>query len=130
MKHVFRLSVCAAFVGFGLSACVTPGSPDAKPGSALTQRLSSDQHAATLDKRSLRKAVAAEIRALETAAPGTLVSWKGSKGSSGGVRPGQAFEVSGRTCRQFEHAIIIGGTTRVLSATACQREKGDWEPLT
>lgn len=120
------LNLCCLAVVLALSGCVTTGGLDRGPGSALAKRYS---NASDLTRLSIRKAVAAEIRALETAGPGTVTSWQGNKGASGEVVPGQAFEVSGRACRLFDHKIIINGVKRDFSATACQIEKGDWEPL-
>jgi len=129
MVRSLQTSAFAIVFALSLSACVTTGGLESGPGSALALRLASDPHTARLDRRSIRKAVSAEIKALETAPPGTSVTWKSGESASGEIRPGQAYEISGRACRRFDHAITVGEDTRILSSTACQREKGDWEPL-
>lgn len=123
-KALFLLASTAV-----LSACVTTAGLDKGPGALLSKGLVAGDLARGLDPQSKRKAIDAEIAALSNSATGVETKWKGQKGTSGKVIPGQPFEVSGKICRRYSHEIVFDGQTRSDEATACKNEDGVWEPL-
>lgn len=112
-----------------LTGCVTASAEDS-PRYGLEQALKADPHAGRLKPAAMRKAVSAELRALDNAQPGTLNDWTGPQDVSGTVIPGTPFQVSGSTCRRYEHKITISGEVRSRTATVCRTPDGVWKPLT
>lgn len=83
-----------------------------------------------LGRGDIRKALAAEYKALEYSASGQSVAWTGSFGRSGEVTPAQPYRVGSQDCRQYTHRLIVGGTTRTARGTACRNRDGSWATLT
>lgn len=76
-----------------------------------------------------RMALEAEYRALEYTAAGKPVAWQGS-GGSGEVVAAQPYRVGSQDCRQYSHALTIGGQQQTARGTACRNADGSWTPLT
>jgi len=69
---------------------------------------------------------AAQVRAT-TAAVGETIVWNqaGAAGSVTAVREGTS--TIGRTCREFQQTVTIGGRTEQAYGTACLQADGAWE---
>lgn len=69
---------------------------------------------------------AAQVRAT-TAAVGETIVWNqgGATGSVTAVREGTS--TTGRTCREFQQTVTIGGKTEQAYGTACLQADGAWE---
>lgn len=84
----------------------------------------------TLGAKDRLKALEAEYRAFEYAAPGSSVGWTGATaGQSGSATPGQPYQVGSQNCRQLIHVVSLpsGETTR--RGAACRNPDGSWTPL-
>ena len=88
-----------------------------------------------LDKTSQARAGAATERALETADIGEAITWENRNNAEGPahgtatvVRQGSDSE--GRTCREFQQTVVIGGREEQSYGTACRDENGDWKVAT
>ena len=86
----------------------------------------------SLDENSRRRAGAATHQALETAAVGESITWE-NPDNSGGPAYGsatvtrQGADREGRTCREFQQTVTIGGRQEQSYGTACRDENGDWK---
>lgn len=86
---------------------------------------------AGLGERDRAAALEAEYRALEYTPSGRPVTWKGSQSSVyGEVTAGQPYRVGSQDCRQYSHAVYVGGQPRTARGTACRNSDGSWTPLT
>jgi len=113
-----------------LTSCVsTRGALDNGTSALLASGPLSGDLGIGLDASSKRSAIQTELKALSSGQAGVPVEWVGKDGTKGRVTPGQPFEVAGRVCRQYSHAIVSGGTEKSARATACENEKKVWEPL-
>jgi surface antigen len=84
-----------------------------------------------LSERDRAAALEAEYRALEYTPSGRPVTWKGSEASVyGEVKAGQPYRVGSQDCRQYSHAVYVGGQPRTARGTACRNADGSWTPLT
>ena len=89
----------------------------------------------SLDATSRRQAGAAAERALDTADVGESITWE-NPDNSGGPAYGsatvtrQGADNAGRTCREFQQTVIIGGREEQSYGTACRDENGDWKIVT
>lgn len=83
-----------------------------------------------VDRRDQRRALEAEYRALEYAAPGETVSW-GTEGAGlhGEVLAGAPYRVGSQDCRQYAHTVHSGGQAQSARGTACRNADGSWTPL-
>ena len=86
---------------------------------------------ASLDETSRRRAGAATHRALETADVGTGITWEnpanaGAPASGTTVITRQGADQKGRTCREFQQTVTIGGEEVRSYGTACRDGNGDW----
>ena len=89
----------------------------------------------SLDATSRRQAGAAAERALDTADVGESITWENPDNSSGPAYGSatvtrQGADGSGRTCREFQQTVIIGGREEQSYGTACRDENGDWKIVT
>jgi surface antigen len=140
MKMPALLVACAA----ALTGCVSTGLSGVQGGSA---RDDSGQVAAAiveamaggivgqiagleLDRGERRKALEAEYRALEYTPSGQAVVWRSSDSRYGEVVAAQPYRVGSQDCRQYVHAVQIGGERRTARGTACRNGNGSWTPLT
>lgn len=84
-----------------------------------------------LSERDMKRALAAEYRALETAPVGQSITWSGERsGLTGEVSAAQAYQVGSQNCRRYSHTLRSpGGQSVVARGTACRAEDGTWTPL-
>ena len=86
----------------------------------------------TLDQTSRNRATAATRRALDTASVGEGITWE-NPANSGGPAHGtakitrQGADSQGRTCREYQQTVVIGGKEVQSYGTACRDHNGDWE---
>ena len=89
----------------------------------------------SLDATSRQRAGAAAERALDTADVGESIIWD-NPDNAGGPAHGsatvtrQGADTQGRTCREFQQTVIIGGREEQSYGTACRDENGDWKIVT
>jgi surface antigen len=87
---------------------------------------------ASLDETSRRRAGEATHRALETADVGTGITWDnpanaGAPARGSTVITRQGADQQGRTCREFQQTVTIGGEEVQSYGTACRDDNGDWQ---
>lgn len=84
-----------------------------------------------LSDRDMKRALAAEYRALETAPVGQSITWSSERsGLAGEVSAAQAYQVGSQNCRRYSHTLRgPGGQSVVARGTACRAENGTWTPL-
>ena len=86
----------------------------------------------SLDATSRERAGAATERALDTAGIGESITWE-NPANEGGPAHGSATitrqgnDRKGRTCREFQQTVIIGGREEQSYGTACRDDNGDWQ---
>ena len=86
---------------------------------------------ASLDATSQDQAARATQRALDSANVGTGIEWD-NPGNTGGPAHGttvitrQGSDQQGRTCREFQQTVMIGGEEVQSYGTACRDGNGDW----
>ena len=86
----------------------------------------------SLDETSRLRAGEATEQALETADIGESITWE-NPANEGGPAHGtatvtrQGADREGRTCREFQQTVTIGGRQEQSYGTACRDENGDWE---
>lgn len=143
----FRVLLIAGAVA--LSGCTTTGiSTPAIPGisgsgtsnsgkvaaaiiAAMNGGLVGGKIGAGLSERDRALALEAEYRALEYTPSGRPVTWKGAQsGAYGEVTAAQPYRVGSQDCRQYTHAVYVGGQPRTGRGTACRNADGSWTPLT
>ena len=87
---------------------------------------------ASLDETSRRRAGEATHRALETADVGAGITWEnpanaGAPAMGTTVITRQGADQQGRTCREFQQTVTIGGEEVQSYGTACRDGNGDWQ---
>ena len=87
----------------------------------------------SLDETSQARAGAAAEQALETAAVGSPITWENPDNAEGPARGSatvtrQGTDTEGRTCREFQQTVTIGGREEQSYGTACRDANGDWKP--
>lgn len=143
------MKVQVAFVAaaMALSGCTTIGSggrtttPGSVSGgaavpaapetiiSAMDGGLIGGSIGSNLSNSDRRAALQAEYRALEYTPAGNAVEWAGSNGN-GSVTAAQPYRVGSQDCRQYTHAVTVGGQKQTARGTACRNPNGSWTPLT
>ncbi len=83
---------------------------------------------ATLSESDRSRALEAEYRALEDAAPGRATPWKG-RNADGEVVANAPYQVGTQNCRQYRHTVTVGGKEVVARGAACRNTDGTWSPL-
>ena len=89
----------------------------------------------SLDATSRQRAGAAAEHALDTADVGESITWE-NPDNAGGPAYGSATVTrqgatsDGRTCREFQQTVIIGGREEQSYGTACRDDNGDWKIVT
>ncbi|EWY38757.1 membrane protein [Skermanella stibiiresistens SB22] len=70
-------------------------------------------------------AVQAEQRAVSQNEP---IQWSNTNtGNRGTIEPIRTYQnETGRTCREYQHTVYIGGQPERASGTACQQPDGSW----
>ena len=86
----------------------------------------------SLDATSRQRAGAAAEQALETASVGESITWENPDNSSGPAYGSatvtrQGADSEGRTCREFQQTVTIGGRQEQSYGTACRDANGDWK---
>ena len=86
----------------------------------------------SMDETSRRKAVQATRHALDTAEIGTGITWEnpantGAPARGSTVITRQGTDLQGRTCREFQQTVTIGGSEAQSYGTACRDGNGDWK---
>ncbi|RWX76000.1 hypothetical protein EPK99_20270 [Neorhizobium lilium] len=84
---------------------------------------------AELSNSDRSRALEAEYRALEGAAGGQAIDWKGGD-ASGEVIANAPFQVGTQNCRQYRHTVTAKGKDLVAKGAACRNSDGTWTPLT
>jgi surface antigen len=84
---------------------------------------------ANLSGSDLSRALEAEYRALEDAAPGASTPWK-SGDASGEVIANAPYQVGTQNCRQYRHTITADHKEFTARGAACRNADGTWTPLT
>ena len=85
-----------------------------------------------LDDTSRVRAGAAAQQALRTAPVGETIAWE-NPNNAGGPAHGtatvtrQGADSRGRTCREFQQTVTIGGRQEQSYGTACRDDNGDWK---
>ncbi len=75
------------------------------------------------------RALEAEYRALEGAAGGQAINWKGGN-AEGEVVANAPYQVGTQNCRQYRHTVTVKGKDSVAKGAACRNADGTWTPLT
>jgi len=66
-------------------------------------------------------------QALENGRDGHPNQWVNpNSGSRGTVVPQPRFVMNGRTCREYQHTVVAGGSTSTGYGTACRDGRGVW----
>ncbi|TCT07605.1 hypothetical protein [Aquabacter spiritensis] len=129
--------VVVALVCAALGACVTIGGQPGARGTGTTNAalpppvaqggVLNNAIGANLDEADRRRAVAAEIAALEEGGPGTPVGWRGDNGVYGTVIAGPAYSRAGFVrCRDFTHTIFVQNRPQLARGAACRAPEGGW----
>ena len=89
----------------------------------------------SLDETSRKRAGAATHQALETASIGETITWENPDNSAGPAYgtskvTRQGADSEGRTCREFQQTVTIGGRQEQSYGTACRDANGDWKLVT
>jgi surface antigen len=86
-----------------------------------------DRAGAALDDEDKRRAVVAELQALETGPSGAPVAWRNPEtGRYGNVVPGPVYQENGVACREYTHTVYIDGSAQTEHGSACRRSDGTW----
>jgi len=82
----------------------------------------------SLDRADRQYAARTQQYALETVPTGQSSTWNNpDSGHYGTVTPTRTYEVAGgEYCREFQHAVTVGGRTERAYGTACRQPDGTW----
>ncbi len=86
----------------------------------------------SLDANSRRQADNATRTALDTARVGRSITWE-NPNNTGGAAQGrvrivrQGKDTRGKTCREYNHTVMIGNREEQAYGTACRDSNGDWK---
>jgi len=83
----------------------------------------------SLDRADRIYAGRTQQQALETLPTGQSSTWTNpDSGHYGTVTPTRTYEVAdGRYCREFQHAVTVGGKTEMAYGNACRQPDGSWQ---
>lgn len=106
--------------------------PRARPRAQIGPAVDGPLPGESMDETSRRKALQATRHALETAEIGTGIAWEnpanaGAPARGSTVITRQGVDQQGRTCREFQQAVTIGGEEAQSCGTACRDGNGDWK---
>lgn len=138
----FRNAVSLFLVAGMLAGCGTASRSGTGPRGLLSPRPSTSasyisalqggivsRTDAKLSASDRSRALEAEYRALEGAAVGQTVPWKGDD-ASGQVVVNAPYQVGTQNCRQYRHTVTAGGRDVTARGAACRNSDGTWTPLT
>lgn len=84
----------------------------------------------SLDEADRQAAYEAQLRAMESGAPGAPVQWRNpNTGHYGEIVPGPTYQVNAYNCRDYTHTVYIDGRPEVLRGTACRQPDGTWSSV-
>lgn len=89
---------------------------------------------ASMDETSRRRAGEATHRALDTADVGAGITWENPANAGAPARGTTVItrhgaDRKGRTCREFQQTVTIGGKKVQSYGTACRDDNGDWRMI-
>jgi surface antigen len=131
----FSLPACAVMQQsvptstLGTPVATTAPAPQATAAAAAFTDLSAYVDAGALAKlsgKSKAEASSAQFNALQFGRVGAPRSWTGDSGATGQVTVGPFIRVNLVECRDFTHAVTIGGVTFSKKGTACREADGSW----
>ena len=79
-----------------------------------------------VDEQAQREHEAAQIKAI-TAAVGEKIVWKTESAEGFVVTTKEGINDSGRTCREYQQQVTVGGKAEQAYGTACLQEDGAWK---
>ena len=111
----------------GSAAAVVDNRSTGTPIGAGFGAILGDRAGAALDDEDKRRAVVAELQALETGPSGAPVAWRNpDTGRYGNVVPGPVYQENGVACREYTHTVYVEGSAQTEHGTACRRPDGTW----
>jgi surface antigen len=130
---VLWLAACSSDPGRkearGTSMSAAAGAIDNRGAGASigSSGLLGDRAGAALDDEDRKRAVVAELQALETGPSGAPVAWRNPEsGRYGNVVPGPVYQENGVACREYTHTVYVDGNPQTEHGTACRRSDGTW----
>lgn len=83
---------------------------------------------ASLDRADRLYANRSRQQALETVPTGESTTWNNpDSGNHGSITPTRTYQMAGgRYCREFQHAVTVGGNTEMAYGNACRQPDGTW----
>lgn len=127
MDNRLKTKVFSLILSIALTSCVSTKNGVELKNTYLADRIFSELNIAAGAGPNLKKAIAAENKALDNPVSGTVIPWEGSNNISGKVVAGAPFEVSGNFCRRYSHQISANGNIKIKNGTACKQVDGQWE---
>lgn len=122
------LSGCATSGGIGSGGLFSSRKPGVDYIAALQGGIVG-RVPAEIGKGDRQRALEAEYRALEQAAVGQPVAWKG-RDVSGEVVAAAPYQVGSQNCRQYTHTLNLDSGQVKARGAACRNADGSWTPLT
>jgi surface antigen len=112
----------------------TPASIQAAPAQQVAAAQSLTDVAAFVDPAALglmspkerAEAASAQYNALQFSRTGAPRAWSGDRGASGSVTVGPPVPVNSLYCRNFTHAVTVGGQIYSKQGMACREADGSW----
>ncbi|MEE8334468.1 MAG: RT0821/Lpp0805 family surface protein [Alphaproteobacteria bacterium] len=82
----------------------------------------------SLDRADRLYAGRSQQQALETLPVGQSAEWSNpDSGNRGSITPTRTYQVAdGRYCREFQHAVTVGGKSEMAYGNACRQPDGSW----
>src|ERR1700691_1260964 len=86
-----------------------------------------DRAGAALDDEDKRRAVVAELQALETGPSGAPVAWRNPEtGRYDNVVPGPVYQENGVACPEYTPPVYHDGSAQTQHGSPCRRSDGTW----
>src|SRR5262249_18529158 len=127
-------AVAGAITGGALGALFTGGGTGSRLAGAavgaVAGGLLGSAIGASLDEQDRQRAYAAQMQALDAAAPGAPVGWRSDHTAYyGTIVPGPYYSRGGMRCREYSHTIYVNGRPEIARGTACRNPDGTWTPI-